>query len=68
MSTAPVLAIPNPELPYEVYTDASGFGVGAILLQDQGKGLQPCAYLSHKLTEAEKKYATHEQELYIYWP
>ena len=39
------------------------FSVGAILLQDQGKGLQPCAYLSHKLTQAEKKYATHEQEL-----
>ena len=63
MTTAPVLAIPNPALPYEVYTDASGFGVGAVLLQDHGRGLQPIAYLSHKLSDAERKYATHEQEL-----
>ena len=63
MTTAPVLAVPDASLPYEVYTDASGFGVGAVLLQDQGKGLQPCAYISHKLSDAERKYATHEQEL-----
>ena len=63
MTTAPVLAVPNPMLPYEVYTDASGFGIGAVLLQDQGRGLQPCAYISHKLTDAERNYATHEQEL-----
>ena len=63
MTSGPVLAVADQSLPYEVYTDASGFGVGAILLQDQGKGLQPLAYLSHKLTPAERKYATHEQEL-----
>ena len=63
MTTAPVLAIPDPSLPYEVYTDSSAFGVGAILLQDQGRGLQPCAYLSHKLSNAERNYTTHEQEL-----
>ena len=63
MTSAPVLAIPDPDLPYEVYTDASQFAVGAILLQDQGKGWQPCAYLSHKLSPAERNYAVHEQEL-----
>ena len=63
MTSAPVLAIPDPSLPYEVFTDASQFGVGAVLLQDQGRGWQPCAYLSHKLTPAERKYAVHEQEL-----
>ena len=63
MSTAPVLILPDPDLPYEVFTDASGFGIGATLLQDQGQGLQPCAFLSHKLTDAERKYPTHEQEL-----
>ena len=63
MTTAPVLAVPDPSLPYEVYVDASGFGIGAVLLQDHGKGWQPVAYISHKLTPAERKYATHEQEL-----
>ena len=63
MTTGPVPAIPDQDLPYEVFGDASGFGAGAVLLQDQGKGLQPCAFISHKLTDAERKYATHEQEL-----
>lgn len=63
ISGAPVLAIPNPAVPYEVYTDAWGYGIGAILMQNQGKGLQPCAHLSHKLSDAERKYATHEQGL-----
>ena len=63
MTTGPVLAIPDTNLPFSVYTDSSGFGTGAVLLQDQGNGLQPCAYLSHKLSLAERKYATHEQEL-----
>jgi hypothetical protein len=60
---APVLAIPDPKLPYEVYTDASGFAVGAVLLQDQGQGLQPIAFESRKLKPAERNYPVHEQEM-----
>jgi hypothetical protein len=63
ISSAPVLIVPDPSLPYEVMTDASGFAVGATLSQDQGKGLQPVAYLSHKMNEHERKYPVHEQEL-----
>ena len=63
MTSAPVLAIPDPMLPYEVFTDSSAIGVGGVLLQDQGRGWQPCAYLSHKLSNAERNYKTHEQEL-----
>ena len=63
MTSAPVLAIPDPALPYEVTTDSSAFGLGAVLQQDQGNGLQPCAFLSHKLSDAERKYPVHEQEL-----
>jgi hypothetical protein len=45
MVRAPVLVIPDtsPNAKYTVYTDASGFAVGAVLLQDQGIGLQPVA-------------------------
>jgi hypothetical protein len=37
--------------------------VGAVLQQDQGKGLQPIAFLSKKLGDAETRYPVHEQEL-----
>ena len=63
ISSAPLLIIPDESLPYVVTTDASGFAVGATLSQDQGKGLQPIAFLSHKMNEHERKYPVHEQEL-----
>ena len=36
LSHAPVLALPDPELPYEVVVDASGFGCGAVLCRRRG--------------------------------
>jgi hypothetical protein len=63
ISSAPVLAIPDIALSYAVTTDASGFAVGATLSQDQGKGLQPIAFLSHKMNDHERNYPVHEQEL-----
>jgi hypothetical protein len=59
----PVLILPDPNLPYVVHTDASQHAVGAVLQQDQGRGLQPIAYLSKKMLDAESRYPTHEQEL-----
>lgn len=61
--SAPVLAMPDPALPYEVYTDASQFALGAVLLQNQGHGLQPVAYLSRKLTDTERRYPTGDREM-----
>ena len=59
----PILILPDPSLPFVVHTDASGFAVGAVLQQDQGKGLQPVAFLSKKMLDAETRYPVHEQEL-----
>lgn len=61
--SAPVLVMPDPSLPYEVYTDASKFALGAVLLQNQGKGLQPVAYLSRKLSPTERNYPTGDREM-----
>jgi hypothetical protein len=61
--SAPVLLIPDPKLPYVIHCDASGYAVGAVLLQDQGNGLQPCAFMSKKMHPAETRYPVHEQEL-----
>jgi hypothetical protein len=58
-----VLAYPDPDRPFVIGTDASDFAIGATLQQDHGKGLQPVAYLSHKLSEAQRKYPVHEKEL-----
>ena len=38
LSTAPVLALDDPKLPYCIVSDASDYAIGAILLQDQAKG------------------------------
>src|SRR6185437_15048736 len=59
----PILILPDPKLPFVINTDASGFAIGAVLQQDQGKGLQPIAFLSKKMLDAETRYPVHEQEL-----
>lgn len=64
MSQQPTLIIPRDDLPFVVHTDASAFAIGACLMQDHGRGLQPIAYLSKKLLPAETRYPTHEQELF----
>jgi hypothetical protein len=63
VSTGPVLVLPDESKPYVVTTDASGFAIGATLAQDHGEGLQPIAFISHKMLPAEKNYPVHEQEL-----
>jgi hypothetical protein len=63
LTTAPVLAIPQFGKPYVIYADASDFAIGAVLLQDQGNGLRPCAYYSRKLRPAEKNYSVGDKEL-----
>lgn len=59
LSEPPVLAYPNPELPYEIISDASITGCGAILIQED----RPVAYFSSKFSSAERNYTTGEQEL-----
>jgi hypothetical protein len=70
MTTAPVLAYPDPRKPYTLETDASGQGLGAVLAQPgevEGK-LQPVAYISRVLQAAEKNYGVTEQEcLAVIW-
>jgi hypothetical protein len=59
LTQAPILKLPNPKTPYEVVTDASVDGAGAVLLQEG----HPVAYESKKFKPAERNYSTSEQEM-----
>ena len=63
ITTTPVLAYPDPEKPFVLTTDASGRALGGVISQDHGKGLQPIAFYSRKLTPAERNYPTHDREM-----
>ncbi|CAI5471080.1 unnamed protein product [Closterium sp. Yama58-4] len=62
LTSSPTLSYPDPTRPYVVVTDASDQAIGAVLLQDQGRGLQPIAYESRKLRGAELNYPMHDKE------
>ena len=47
----------------KVQTDASGYAIGSVLLQNDGAGWRPVAFHSRKLLGAETQYDTREQEL-----
>lgn len=68
LTTRPLLAYPNFSLPFRVVTDASKVGLGACLMQDQGRGWQPVAYASKVNSDAEAKYSITELEcLAVVW-
>jgi hypothetical protein len=65
LTSAPVLAYPDPASDYEVLltTDASNIGIGAVLSMKKDGKWHPIAFESRKLNPAERNYPTHEKEL-----
>jgi hypothetical protein len=59
LTTAPVLAQPDNNKPFDVYCDASGTGLGCVLMQDN----RVIAYASRALRPHEQNYPTHDLEL-----
>jgi hypothetical protein len=62
LTSAPILGYADHNLPFELHTDASGDGLGAVLYQKQDDQLRVIAFASRALTKSEKNYATHKLE------
>jgi hypothetical protein len=59
LTTAPVLTQPDVSKPFDIYCDASGTGLGCVLMQDN----RVIAYASRALRVHEQNYPTHDLEL-----
>ena len=69
LSSTPVLALYDQKRPTRVSADASSFGLGAVLMQqDPNNQWRPVAYASKAMTPTEQRYAQVEKEaLAITW-
>ncbi|CAN6477769.1 unnamed protein product [Victoria cruziana] len=59
LTKAPILTLPDGREGFAVYSDASGIGYGAVLMQKD----KVIAYASRQLKSHEKNYPTHDLEL-----
>ncbi|GBG60382.1 hypothetical protein CBR_g4340 [Chara braunii] len=60
----PVLKVADPSLPFVVTTDASQYGIGAVLRQDDGNGYKPVEFMSARMPSEKVATSTYERELY----
>ncbi|UYV80677.1 hypothetical protein LAZ67_19001352, partial [Cordylochernes scorpioides] len=62
LMSEPVLTYFEEQLPTELHTDASGYEIGAVLVQINDGKKRPVDYASITLSKAEKNYSTTERE------
>ncbi|GKA08863.1 reverse transcriptase domain-containing protein [Tanacetum coccineum] len=63
LTEAPILVVPDWNLPFELMCDASDFTIGAVLGQRKTKHFQPIHYASKTMIEAQIHYTTTEKEM-----
>ena len=60
-----IMAYPDPSKPYILYTDASGYAIGSILVQKDSQNVERVIqYVSKQLTEGQRKWSAIEREAY----
>ena len=62
LTSSLILALPDFSKQFILFIDASDYGLGAILSQEQENGEVVIAYASKHLTDFERRYATIEKE------
>nr|GFB23792.1 DNA-directed DNA polymerase [Tanacetum cinerariifolium] len=62
---APILVVPDWNLPFELMCDASDYAIVAVLGQRKSKHFQPIHYSSKTMTEAQIHYTTTEKEMIV---
>nr|GEW91310.1 reverse transcriptase domain-containing protein [Tanacetum cinerariifolium] len=65
LTKAPVLVVPDWNLPFELMCDASDFAIGEVIGQRKMKHFQPIKYASKTMTEAQIHYTTMEKEMLV---
>nr|GEW98262.1 hypothetical protein [Tanacetum cinerariifolium] len=63
LTEAPILVIPDWNLPFKLMCDASDYAMGAVLGQHKLKHFQPIHYASKTMTESQIHYTTTEKEM-----
>nr|GFA18104.1 reverse transcriptase domain-containing protein [Tanacetum cinerariifolium] len=63
LTKAPILIVPNWDLPFELMYDATDFAIGAVLGQRHEKHFKPIYYASKTMNDAESNYTTTEKEM-----
>ena len=64
LTDAPILAYPDTNKPYKLYTDASNHSIGAALIQETEQGERVIQYLSHQLNKSQLNWPIIEKEAY----
>ncbi|GKB48515.1 reverse transcriptase domain-containing protein [Tanacetum coccineum] len=63
LTTAPIIILPDWNVPFELMCDASDFAVEAVLGQRMDGKFKPIYYASKTLNNAQEQYTTTEKEL-----
>jgi hypothetical protein len=65
ITSAPVLVLPNDDLPFRLEADSSGIATGAVLSQQNvdDNAWHPVTFLSKVLNPVERNYEIHDTEM-----